>query len=197
MPKLVIMVSGRKRAGKDFTSNLISTQLENMSLSNESMSFAAPMKRIIATTFGITTDQLEQYKNNPDEWVIETSYVGADFVPTNTSNYRLILQNFGSEAMKPEFGDDVWAELMANRIRNSDSDIVIIPDYRFDSEYNHLFSLFDVTTLYIKSSNTSTDTHASEALPSTSPDFIIDNSEKDGSIHDSVSTYMDFLKVRV
>lgn len=189
MPRLVILVSGYKRAGKDYCSSLVATQLANMSLTTELLSFAAPMKRIIATTFGISLEQLDEYKNDSYD-TCRLQHWSEDTLDTET-DFRSILQNFGTEAMKPEFGDNVWGELMANNLRKSDADVVIIPDYRYDLEADYLISQgFNVTTLHVRSVNKSTDTHSSETLPSGTPDFTIDNSKKDDSVQLAVSSYI-------
>jgi len=195
MPKLVILVSGFKRAGKDYVSSLLAEQLRGLYLTVESESFAAPMKRIISATFGISLEDLEDYKNNTDNYILELADEKHECHALQT-DFRSILQNFGSEAMKPEFGDNVWSELMVNRIKQSTADIVIIPDYRFDSELDHLRNS-DINTVSIHISNgvvATEDMHVSEVLPTNPPSFIIDNSAQDDTVQAEVEHCMDYLK---
>ena len=49
-------------------------------------------------------------------------------------NFRQILQSFGTEAMKEEFGQDVWVNLLKERALNSSANFIIVPDFRFFSE---------------------------------------------------------------
>ena len=58
----VTMVSGYKRAGKDYVSDLLVTKLANA----RKISFAEPLKRVIATLFGINVETLEIFKNNKE-----------------------------------------------------------------------------------------------------------------------------------
>ena len=119
--KTVVLINGKKRSGKDYLSSLLRKQLNG-----EILSFASPMKAIIARTFGISLKELEDYKNR------EVDVFG--------TNFRKILQNFGTEAMKPVFGDNVWAKLCVDKAMDSHKDYIIISDWRFMVEYRELLS---------------------------------------------------------
>lgn len=130
--KTVILINGLPRAGKDTTADFIVDNYNALKLS-----FATPLKSIIAKTFDITFDELETYKNNSDDYGIELK-VYPNNQPNCTikyTNFREILQLFGTEGMKPEFGNDVWSDLLYNKVLNSDSDLIVVPDYRFMAEY--------------------------------------------------------------
>ena len=139
MSKLIIQLLGQARSGKDWTADQLKTYFESQGKSVEIMSYAAPMKRIAAGLFRISLDTLDDFKNRSDNVSIE---VYDDMVKTDTTstcfqfntNFREILQRLGNEAMKPEFGDDVWVKLMQANIDNSSADIIIIPDCRFNVE---------------------------------------------------------------
>ncbi len=175
MPKLTILVSGFARSGKNHTSDLLTTELASLGYSVTQEAFATPMKRIIATTLGITTDELENLKDEPN------LYNFGFATPTRVirTDFRQILQKFGSEAMKPIFGTNVWGELMLTKLHNSQSDIVIITDYRFDTEYNYITTHLPTLHIHISSATISNhSTHASEQLPTHKPNFTIDNTTK-------------------
>ena len=185
MTKLIIPISGYKRVGKDTCANILADKFREGGLTVAIESFASPMKRIIATTFGISLDDLERYKNDPANFTISMD------APVIT-DFRSILQRFGVEAMRPEFGSSVWADLMVNRIRASSADVVIIPDHRFDTELTTLLATYNnVNTLHVHSDlSSSTDNHSSEQLPTARPDRIVDNTPKDSSINDELSSYV-------
>ena len=133
MSKLVIQLLGQARSGKDWTATQLKIYFESQGKSVDVMSYAAPMKRITATLFNISLEQLDEYKNNPDRFHINLIDM-ADGQHGFDTNFREFLQRLGNQAMKPEFGDSVWADLMKVNITKSTADIIIIPDCRFNVE---------------------------------------------------------------
>lgn len=140
MKPLVIQLLGFARAGKDWTASQLKAYFESQGKSVEIMSYAAPMKRIAATLFDITLEQLDNYKNHPLEYVIDITQLSEFKVPVDihNTNFRRFLQLLGNDAIKPEFGDDVWAKLAKANIDKSTADIIIIPDCRFAVELNEI-----------------------------------------------------------
>ena len=134
--KRIILLSGYARSGKDFVGKHITISKQLAKQDVEIMFFAEPMKRILAKTMGVAPSTLDKYKNSPNV-SIQTH---DSFGKVGTTTVRNMLQLFGSEAMKSEFGDDVWAELLLKRVKQSDADVIVVTDWRFKSEY---FSLFD------------------------------------------------------
>ena len=130
--KKIILLNGLPRAGKDTVADFI---VDNFNYTKKS--FASPMKRIISNTFGISLGELEEMKNNTDEFGVEIK-VYPNNQPQQViqyTNFREILQKFGTEGMKPEFGDAVWSDLLYNSIIKADTDLFVVADYRFMCEY--------------------------------------------------------------
>lgn len=172
---LVIQLLGQARAGKDFTAAQLKLYYESLGKSVEILSYAAPMKQIAATLFGITLEQLNDFKNRSEQASIEV------YDTLNCSggkyqfelNFRTILQRMGNEAIKPLFGDAVWANLMQSAISKSSADIIIIPDCRFTVE---LEAIGGTTIRVINTTLPPPMQHASELeLAHTSTDFVLDN----------------------
>ena len=140
MKPLVIQLLGQARSGKDWTASQLKAYFESQGKSVEIMSYAAPMKRIAATLFDITLEQLDNYKNHPLEYVIDITQLSEFKVPVDihNTNFRRFLQLLGNDAIKPEFGDDVWAKLAKANIDKSSADIIIMPDCRFTVELNEV-----------------------------------------------------------
>ena len=140
MKPLVIQLLGQARSGKDWTASQFKTYFESQGKSVEIMSYAAPMKRIAATLFDITLEQLDNYKNHPLEYVIDITQLSEFKVPVDihNTNFRRFLQLLGNDAIKPIFGDNVWAKLAKANIDKSTADIIIIPDCRFTIELNEV-----------------------------------------------------------
>ena len=140
MKPLVIQLLGFARAGKDWTASQFKAYFESQGKSVEIMSYAAPMKRIAATLFDITLEQLDKYKNHPLEYVIDITQLSEFKVPVDihNTNFRRFLQLLGNDAIKPIFGDNVWAKLAKANIDKSTADIIIIPDCRFTVELSEV-----------------------------------------------------------
>ena len=135
MSPLVIQLLGQARSGKDWTASQLKAYFESQGKSVEIMSYAAPMKRIAATLFGISLEQLDVAKNNPATYPIYCGEYGRDYLETD---FRQFLQRLGNDAIKPEFGDNVWAKLAKANIDKSTADIIIMPDCRFTIELNEV-----------------------------------------------------------
>jgi len=179
--KQVILINGKKRSGKDFTAKLLQEQLGDKAII---LSFAEPLKQIIATTFGITMDELDVFKNNPNKYKV---VVQKDTLPNiNNTNFREILQIFGTEAMQSVFGNMVWVDLLLDKISKLPPSIeyVIISDWRRLAEYTGIKGEHKVTTIKVNGGvSTDIDTHISETALDTFPfHYILDNSVRDGRL---------------
>lgn len=156
MKPTIIQLLGLARSGKDWTAEQLKLYFESQGKSVEILAYAKPMKRIVSTMFGISLAQLEECKNNPQSFPVVCGDHGRDYMETD---FRQILQQFGNQAMKSEFGDSVWADLMKSNIDKSSADILIIPDCRFLVE---LATIGGFTIRVINKSLPSPMNHASE-----------------------------------
>ena len=176
---IVILISGNKRAGKDAVGSMLNQLLSN----SEKFSFAEPMKNIISTTFNINIDELEDFKNSEN-------YSNLIHQDGSKQTYREILQRFGTEAMKSEFGDDVWGKLMLKKIKGSSADVAIITDFRFQREYDIISDKYKTLTInVIRKSDKLFDTHSSEnSLNNFEFDEFIINDGSINELFESVKT---------
>jgi len=185
MQKTIILINGQKRSGKDFSASILYDKLSvNNTLTK--MAFADPMKNIISTIFGITLEQLDEFKNKPDKFKVKIEgypeYEGVTF--------RQTLTRFGTDGMYPEFGEDVWADLFISKVKEIESDVIIVPDFRYISEYKGALKTgHRVVTLFIKNDKCdTTDQHRSEReLDDFKFDYTIDNSDYSKKLY----TYLD------
>ena len=175
---LVIQLLGFARAGKDFTATQLKLYYESIGKSVEILSYAAPMKQIAATLFDISLEQLDDFKNRDRQVSIEVYDHNKDTQFYRDSieidiTFREFLQRLGNEAVKPLFGDAVWANLMQQAISKSTADIIIIPDCRFTVE---LEAVGGTTIRVLNSALPAPMQHASELeLAEVSTDFVLDN----------------------
>ncbi len=171
---LVIQILGQARSGKDFTATQLKFYYESIGKSVEILSYAAPMKQIAAALFGISLEQLDDFKNQPINYplTITSRYTGMHMAQLD---FRTFLQRLGNEAIKPLFGNAVWANLMQSAISKSSADIIIIPDCRFTVE---LEAIGGTTLRIINTSLPAPMQHASELeLADFVADFVLDNTD--------------------
>lgn len=169
----VIQLLGQARSGKDWTAAKLQEVFNSLGVSAEVMSYAAPMKRIAAGLFGISLTELDALKNQQ----VPFSY-GFEIergVKEHSTNFREILQRLGNEAVKPEFGDDVWAQLALKNINNSTSDVIIMSDCRFNVE---LEAVGGVTIRVLNQSLPEPMNHPSELeLIDYKTDYVLNNTD--------------------
>jgi len=182
--KTLIMINGLKRSGKDFTTEIFIDLLQKENVKR--IGFADPIKRIISKIFKISLEDLENFKNNPREYKIkiEKNIPHGHLELLMTLDFREILQIFGSEAMKPEFGNDVWAKIGLEKAVKATEKFVVISDYRFLIEYDFAKKYADkygfklITINIFNDDLKNEDCHSSEKelLESKKKfDFVIDN----------------------
>lgn len=176
---VLILVSGFKRSGKDFVSDLLRSRLEDSVI----YSYASPMKDIIAKTLGISLEELDVYKNMSEPIF--------DSERTMLTDCRKVLQVFGTEAMKPWFGNAVWSDVFIRQ--DFKNKYIIIPDWRFNVEYEEAKKVYEnVITLRVNDNNITTyDPHQSESeLAHATFDYTIDNTSKDNYILDEIDKFV-------
>ena len=149
--KNVILINGPARSGKDTIAKYMKEELNKREINVEILSFAEPLKQIIADTFDISLTTLEYYKNNADNISIECIKENRnDFQVLEVTNFRRILQRFGTEGMKPVFGNNVWANLVVQKIKQSNAEVFIIPDFRFQIEADTILELENEDIAYCR-----------------------------------------------
>lgn len=153
MKKKLILVNGKKRHGKDYFAECINKNINNV----EILSFAEPMKFIIAKTFGISLDVLDDYKNDKEPIYVKQ---GNEFV--QITDFRDVLKHFANEGMKPTFGKNVWAELLRQKVEKSTAEYIIIPDFRFEVELQALMEFNPYLIQVFNDDIPNNDLHSSE-----------------------------------
>ncbi len=129
--KTIILINGLPRVGKDKTADIF---VKNGGYKKSS--FATPMKNIISSTFGISLNDLELMKNDIEKYSIEIKdNSNNQHKLIKQTNFRDILRLFGTEGMKPIFGNNVWSNLLYNEVLKSKTNLHVVADYRFMSEY--------------------------------------------------------------
>lgn len=160
----IILINGKKRAGKDYIANILKEKLGNC----EIMHYADALKQIISETFEISLEELENFKNENVEIIFNN----------RKTTFRRILQCFATEAIKPVFGNNIWKRIVLEKIKETNAEYIIIPDFRFPEEY-----IEDSLTVKVLGGE-QLDSHISEhALNNFKFDYIIDNTKKEDLTH--------------
>lgn len=182
----VILISGKKRAGKDFIGSLIQRKLEAKGKKVSKVAYADSVKDIICRTFEISRQTLDDLKNNKAEiYIKDTDIVQNPKTSTvfkKISDFRLLLQRFATEGMRAEFGEDVWVDVFkkkAQKLKEQGIDYIIVTDWRFNAE-----ALEDINNVYrirVKGMyDLDADKHRSETELDTYKnfDYVIDNTKR-------------------
>lgn len=170
--KNIILVCGKKRAGKDTFFNILDIKHpERFSR----MKFAAPMYETVNTAFG--------YEINDDNK--ETFDIRLNITP------RKWMQEYG-DMMKRICGPAIFASILAEQVDNTDAETIIVTDCRFQEEIDFMRQMFDnvISVLVKRDKVVSIDNHISERLD-IKPDFIIENYGDLGDYADKVCDWYD------
>jgi hypothetical protein len=109
----LIGISGKKQSGKDYVADLF---MKLNGPAGMKHAFATEVKKEVAAALGITVEQIYQ----------------------NKALYRPILQWWGTEWRRNNFGDDYWIkkwEAAYRTARKLSKALIIAPDVRFPNEY--------------------------------------------------------------
>jgi hypothetical protein len=139
------------------------------------VSFAAALKRSAAAALGVTVDDLERWKNDPEAWIL----VDVGGTHRSTQTVRSFLQRYGTEAHRDVFGASFWLDAAMPADGAYDDALYVVTDVRFANEAARVRFLGGYVVL-IQGANSDTGSHPSEALlDQEEADFIIDNSRRD------------------
>lgn len=182
----IIGLTGRIGAGKDTVhERLVALGGERF----QRRSFAAPLKASVAALFGITVEQIEEWKNDPLAKVTltrgdYTQAMGFDNrdhpIAVRELTLRELLQRYGTEAHREVFGENFWTDQAMRDLRlECGSTVYVFTDVRFDNEAKAIVDRGGVVWRIVGPDD-DTGAHASEA--GVDPDFVsetIDNTYRD------------------
>lgn len=167
MNKNLIVLSGKKRVGKDTVANLFNDYTQRKYALR---AFAEPVKEIVSQAVGTNSYTLDLYK--------ESRLVAVNGISSNLT-IRELYRNT-ADFYKGLLGEDIFAKLMLRRLayENYEFPRVIITDMRFKVEYEQM-ELLDPIFIRVKRDMGNMDTHPSETDLDDVPDsyfhFVIDN----------------------
>lgn len=146
---IIIGITGKKRSGKDTFADFI---IKNSNGTASKMSFADSLKDEVAQMLNISRARIEDDK----------------------SFFRPLLQWYGTEWRRGNFGSDYWITQLKNRVSMSASKVVIVPDVRFRNEAELIKQMKGTLVRVEKEGENSDDRHASEIdMDGYEPDVLI------------------------
>ena len=187
MNKKLIVLSGKKRVGKDTVANLFN---DYTLCKYELRAFAEPVKEIVSKVTRQTPYTLDLFK--------DFKMVGIDSIDSNLTIRELYRKT--ADFYKDLLGEDIFAKLMFRRLvfEKYEFSRVIITDMRFKVEYEQMKQL-DPVFIRIKSNMGNTDTHPSETDLDDVPDsyfhFVIDNTCTRTQLNEQVQTIVKKLRI--
>jgi hypothetical protein len=185
----VILISGYKRSGKDFSADILKEKLQKYA-KTEKIAFADPIKDILSETLRLPRSEFDTMKNN-FYWMEYGEH---------TLGFRDLIQRFGNDVMTKHFAAEVWTNLTINKIndlKDQGYEYVIVSDFRFEIEITELEKRFKCITLRIDDTNLGNDdSHPSEKEIEDYPfDYRIDNTHKNSGV---LKEYIDsFIKEKL
>lgn len=163
----IIGLSGRAESGKNTVAGMMVEMCHDSGLSVTTRAFADPVKLMVERLNPIVEHTITPADDGDEVHPVRISdlldmYEGPALNFTWSQRWdsikvrpevRALLQRMGTEAGRGTLGDDIWVDLMHQRILKDeaqDIDVVIITDTRFESEQRLIKSLDDSRLVLIE-----------------------------------------------
>ena len=199
---MLIGFSGKSFSGKDTAYERI-VKMYGDKYVVKNVKYAHYMKMSIAATFGVTVEELDEYKRDPNAAV--TLVLGDRNI---VLTLREFFQRFGSQGHRDIFGQNFWIDLTFRDNIQNRGEIVCITDVRLPDEalavkdFRGLMIHLDYDSpVYANSRESSHDTEDDQIIGFA--DIIIDNNERadsfkhlDDNLRDAVDLYMNMEILR-
>lgn len=189
--KLVILISGKIKSGKNVAAQLFEDNFKERGFKVLQDYFAKCLKDYCKEDFKILAKVLENYTKefktilgkkltkDLEIKIDELKILDENWYENKTFITRSILQILGTEVYRNRFKDTYWVELMKEKCEKSEDDVICISDCRFPSEIYGLNSdKYDIITVrLLRDPNKGTIKHSSETSLDDFKEwnYIIDN----------------------
>lgn len=163
MKKIVILISGKIKSGKNQLADFMKEYFEKQNLKVSSDYFAKAVKDGCKEDFKKLTDELNNYvielkrviisKYNYineilDSKIDELKISDENWYENKTFITRTILQLYGTEIFRNRVDSDYWVKQVKDKCEKSDSDIILVTDTRFPNEITEMYSdNYDLITI--------------------------------------------------
>jgi hypothetical protein len=127
MPKAVIGIGGKKRAGKSTLADFIRKKAAMKGMVVEEVSFAQPIKDMLQVVFRYEVPLSTFVDDSRKQDKVEVA-------PGVYMTVRQLLQQVGTDCFRNVIHQDFWVHRGMGLIKASSADIVVVPDVRFANE---------------------------------------------------------------
>ncbi len=178
---MLVGFHGKLGSGKDAAAARLSLLITDYDYQRRA--FADPLKESAAAALGVTREDLESRKNDPDSVVALISRVpypgdkeSPYHEPVNEVTVREYLQLYGTESHRDIFGQDFWVDATLAPDFDHSGWLIAVTDVRFPNERDRIHDLGG-KVVHILGPNEGGSTHASEQVLEDC-DWVIDNSAR-------------------
>jgi len=157
---MIIGLCGKKYSGKDTVGQYL---VDNYGY--ERAAFADLLKQSVAALFGITREEVDEWKDESKAIYVTVSpdYDYTSMVASMT--WREFLQRYGTESHREVFGSNFWVQQLTNQTYKF-KDNTVFTDVRFNEEVDYIKAIGGKMLWVDRPSvRDDSDTHASEILP--------------------------------
>lgn len=171
MKKIVILISGKIKSGKNQLADFMKEYFEKQNLKVSSDYFAKAVKDGCKEDFKKLADELNNYVIDLKDEIASKfkinymdlhneysdSYINKiDELKISDENWyenktfitRTILQLYGTEIFRNRVDSDYWVKQVKDKCEKSDSDIILVTDTRFPNEITEMYSdNYDLITI--------------------------------------------------
>ena len=165
--KTVFFIASGDRCGKDTCASKLKERLESFDLKVDIYALGTKLKESACSLLGMSIEELDKCKNNN----VNITY----------DNHEMSTRDFIKKVaglVLSLMGDDYYINYVINKIVTSDSDVVIVPDLRFDNEYLRAAQKIDNVKFIKLNSDLSTCVAESISLrDDIDYDYVVNNEE--------------------
>ena len=147
-------IGGKKRSGKNMLAREITLEATRSGKTVEMFAFADPIKNCLAEIFKYEMHPMYFTEDRYKDHQVRVS--GA-----KSMSVREILQIVGTECFRDNIDPSFWIRRAFERYKQSQADIVIITDVRFENEVD-MINTHGTSILVERTGHTSDDSHRSE-----------------------------------
>jgi adenylate kinase family enzyme len=150
----LIGLSGYARSGKDTVAGLLCKDHGFTSIS-----FAQPMRAALEALNPYVIDEKGKYPSTLREVISQYGWEGAK-TSVYAKDIRRIMQNFGTEVGRAQFGTDFWVDMAMNKINSNIH--TVFTDVRFPNEFEAIKRAGGEVWRIVRKDTKPANTHSSE-----------------------------------